>query len=187
MIDFYDRTHKQPIIAAVNNRNTLQDALNSPTEIIFLLNGDIMMLEETVKVVRESNKGLYIHIDLMEGLSKDFMSLKFVKEKVKPDGILTTKPNLIRHAKQLNMFVIQRLFIVDSISLETGIKSLQSMKPDAVEIMPGIMPKVVSEISKESKTPVIAGGLIHQKSDIIASLNAGAIAISTSKKEVWYK
>ncbi|WP_350342735.1 glycerol-3-phosphate responsive antiterminator [Proteinivorax tanatarense] len=187
MADFYDKTHRSPIIAAVNNRNTLQDALKSPSEVIFLLTGDIMMLENVVAEAKQANKSLYIHIDLMEGLSKDFMSLKYVKERIQPDGILTTKPNLIKYAKRLDVFVIQRLFILDSISLDTGIKSLQAMKPDAVEIMPGIMPKVIRKISKESKTPVIAGGLIHEKSDIIDSLNAGSIAVSTSNKEVWYK
>ena len=35
--------------------------------------------------------------------------------------------------------------------------------------------------------PVIAGGLIETKDEIFAALSAGASAISTGKKELWYK
>ena len=34
--------------------------------------------------------------------------------------------------------------------------------------------------------PVIAGGLISDKEDIIAALDAGAAAISTTKEELWF-
>jgi glycerol uptake operon antiterminator len=33
--------------------------------------------------------------------------------------------------------------------------------------------------------PVIAGGLIESKEDVIEILNAGALAISTGKKVLW--
>ena len=34
--------------------------------------------------------------------------------------------------------------------------------------------------------PVIAGGLISDKEDIIAALDAGAASISTTKEELWF-
>jgi glycerol uptake operon antiterminator len=33
---------------------------------------------------------------------------------------------------------------------------------------------------------VIAGGLIQDKDDVIESLRAGAMGISTSKEEIWF-
>ncbi len=38
---------------------------------------------------------------------------------------------------------------------------------------------------KKTKIPIITGGLIMDKEDVIQSLNAGAIAVSTSNKNVW--
>lgn len=50
-----------------------------------------------------------------------------------------------------------------------------------VEIMPGIMPEIIERLKIEIKIPIIAGGLISDKKDIIAALSAGADAVSTTK------
>ncbi|NLK34186.1 MAG: glycerol-3-phosphate responsive antiterminator, partial [Gracilibacteraceae bacterium] len=89
-------------------------------------------------------------------------------------------------AKNNGIFTIQRLFALDSLSLSSGLESLQATKPEAIEILPGIMPKVIKEIHGQIRIPVIAGGLIRDKEDVIECLNAGAIGVSTSKKELWY-
>ena len=40
-------------------------------------------------------------------------------------------------------------------------------------------------MENEVRVPIIAGGLIQTKKDIIESLSAGAMAISTTKQELW--
>lgn len=75
---------------------------------------------------------------------------------------------------------------MDSLSLASGINSIKSIRPDAVEVLPGIMPKIIEEIREETRIPIIAGGLIRDKADVIHSLNAGAVGISSSNKAVWY-
>lgn len=47
------------------------------------------------------------------------------------------------------------------------------------------MPKMIGEISKRYPTPLVAGGLIRDKSDVVDALNAGAIAVSSSNYAVW--
>ncbi|MEA4825121.1 MAG: glycerol-3-phosphate responsive antiterminator, partial [Clostridium sp.] len=138
-----------------------------------------------VQKVKSSGKSIYIHIDLMEGLARDAFAIKHISEKVKPDGIITTKSSMIKIAKEMGIFTIQRLFMIDNLSLNSGINSIHSIRPDAVEIMPGIMPKITKKISSEVRVPVIAGGLIIDKEDVIESLKAGAMGISTSKEEIW--
>lgn len=54
-----------------------------------------------------------------------------------------------------------------------------------VEIMPGIMPEIIERLKIEIKIPIIAGGLISDKKDIIAALSAGADAVSTTKTGLW--
>ncbi|SNR99752.1 glycerol uptake operon antiterminator [Anaerovirgula multivorans] len=183
---FFEKIEKNPIIAAVNDLDKLDMTIKSPAEIIFLLNGNILNLKEIVHKVKAAEKDVYVHLDLMGGFSKDMMALKYINENIQPDGIITTKSNLIKFAKDMNMFAIQRLFILDSLSLETAIKTIHSVKPDAVEILPGVMPKIIKTIYEKTNTAVVAGGLIQDKDDVIQSVKAGAMAISTSKKEVWY-
>lgn len=52
--------------------------------------------------------------------------------------------------------------------------------------MPGVMPKVIRQMAETLSVPVIAGGLISDKEDIIAALDAGAASISTTKEELWF-
>jgi glycerol uptake operon antiterminator len=59
------------------------------------------------------------------------------------------------------------------------------VRTDAIEIMPGIIPRVIGQINRQTNVPIIAGGLINTASDIEKILAGGAIAVSTSKVELW--
>ena len=59
-------------------------------------------------------------------------------------------------------------------------------KPDCIEILPGIMPKIIARIVRAQRIPVIAGGMIDDKEDVMQALKAGAMAISTTKQELWF-
>ena len=59
------------------------------------------------------------------------------------------------------------------------------INPDAIEIMPGIMPKITKKMSDELDVPVIVGGLISEKSEVENALKSGALGVSTSAKELW--
>ncbi|MDR7857281.1 glycerol-3-phosphate responsive antiterminator [Tissierella sp.] len=186
MTSFYDRVSRNPIIAAVNNLDKLELALDSPCEIVFILSGNIFNLKEISNKVRLKNKGLYILIDSIDGFSKDTWGLEYIIKNIYPDGIITSKSNLVKLSKDMGVFTIQRLFIPDSDSLKSGIASIKNIRPGAIEILPGIMPKIIKSFINETKISVIASGLITDKVDLESSLKAGASAISTSHKEVWY-
>ncbi|WP_097027256.1 glycerol-3-phosphate responsive antiterminator [Clostridium peptidivorans] len=183
--DFYDRLSINPIIAAVKDLTTLEKAIKSPCEVIFLLTGNICNIKDIVSRVKAEDKKIYIHVDLMDGFARDSYALTYIKENIKPDGIITTKSNLIKIAKELGIFAIQRLFIIDNLSLKSGIHSINIVRPDAIEVMPGVMPKITKEIKRQVNVPIITGGLISDKEDVIGSINAGALGISTSKEYIW--
>ena len=184
--DFYNRVNTNPIIAAITESTQLEQALQSPCKIIFLLKSDIFNVGANVAKIKESGKGAYVHVDLIEGLSKDGLAIKYINENIHPDGIITTKTGIVKAAKAHNLFVIQRLFMLDHLSFETGLSSINTMKPNAVELLPGIMPKIIKKFHKSTNIPVIAGGLITDKEDVMLNLKAGATAISSSCENVWY-
>lgn len=186
MIDFFEKIVENPIIAAVNNLKSLDSALDSPCQIIFLLTGNIFNLKEISNRVRAKNKGLYIHIDSIDGFSKDTWGLEYIVKNIYPDGIITAKDNLVKLSKDLGVFTIQRVIIHDTAELENSIASIKKLRPNAVELLPGIMPKIIKRIIKDTNTAIIASGLINDKFDYDFSLESGAIAISTSHKDVWY-
>ena len=102
-----------------------------------------------------------------------------------PDGIISTRPTLIRRARHRGLLTVQRAFILDSLSLTSLSGQLEQGKPDFVEILPGIMPRVIAEISARTQVPVIAGGLLRDKADVMAAMRAGAAAVSTSAPSLW--
>jgi len=65
------------------------------------------------------------------------------------------------------------------------VKIAQTVKPDLIEVMPGVMPGVIGRITRQVSIPVIAGGLIDSKQDIIEILKSGALGASTGKAELW--
>ena len=182
---FRKRMEKNPVIAAVKDISRLEEAINSKSEIIFLLCGNIFNLEDAVKKAKNKNKLIFIHVDLIDGFSKDATALKYINEKIKPDGIISTKNNQLKTAKELGLLTVQRLFIIDSLSIDTIVKVSTAIAPDAVEIMPGIMPRITEKLSTTLKIPVIVGGLISEKSDIEKAVTSGALGASTSDSSLW--
>lgn len=182
LLDFLEA---YPIIAGVRDENGFAAALTSPVKLIFLLDATLCNLKERVRKVKERHKKAFVHLEMVSGLSKDQAAVEFLKTEIDPSGIITTKANLIPSARQIGLSTVQRLFMLDSLSIQTGLKMVHTNRPDFIEVMPGIIPKIITEIKNNCQIPIIAGGMIRTKEEIIDLLKAGALAVSTSKKELW--
>ena len=172
------------IIAAVRNITEYNEAIESNCPIVFDLSPSILSIEEKVRIAHSKNKKLFIHLDLAEGIGKDKEGIKFAK-KLGVDGIISTRVNIIKIAREEGLFTVQRFFAVDSQSLNTAVETVKTSKQNMIEIMPGTVEKVISRLKEKVSIPVIAGGLIETESEIKSALNAGAAAVSTGKKEFW--
>lgn len=182
---FLERMRKSPVIATLKSLDELETALECECEIVFLLCGDIFNLKSIVEKLKAKGKMIFIHVDLVDGFSKDATALKYIHEEIKPDGIISTKNSLLKCAKQLGLLTVQRLFIIDSLSIDTTVKASASIAPDAVEIMPGIMPRITKKLCNQLDVPIIVGGLIDDENDITCAIESGAKGVSTSKSELW--
>lgn len=175
---------KSSVIAAVRSESELDAALASPSEMIFDLAPNILTLHKTVKKAHTNGKRLLIHLDLAEGIGKDRSGLVFAKE-TGIDGVISTRVNIIKMAKELGIFTVQRFFIVDSHSIETTMDSLRASKADMIEVMPGIAYKGITRLCAMTSVPIIAGGLIDSYDEVEKAIVCGATAVSTGKKELW--
>jgi glycerol uptake operon antiterminator len=187
--EFINKIEVNPIIAAVKDDGGLDRALTEDVEIIFVLYGDICTIPSIVDKIKAADKVAMVHVDLITGLnnSKD-VCLDFIKNNTRADGIITTKSNLIAHARELELNTVLRYFILDSLALQNIEKQARSsgIKPDIIEFLPGIiLPKMIKRINKVSRVPIIAGGLIADREDVMNALDAGALAISTTNPDVW--
>lgn len=177
---------EHPIIASIRNDADFKYALNSKVAVLFILYGDIFNLPRIMKECKKHNKLVFLHMELIKGIGRDREGVIYLARKEHCNGIVTTKNNLINIAKKEGLIAIQRLFLLDSAALRTGEQILKHNQPDAVEILPGIAaPYFIEHIYKELLCPVIAGGLISDKSEIEELFQKGVLAISTSIKELW--
>ena len=82
------------------------------------------------------------------------------------------------------MMTILRVFLIDSMAYETAL-SAKNLRPDAIDILPGLMPGMIRKLHQATGLPVLTGGLITQKQEVLQALDAGALAISSTAPAVW--
>ncbi|GLO67375.1 MULTISPECIES: glycerol-3-phosphate responsive antiterminator [Oceanobacillus] len=173
------------VIASVKKEQDIQYAITSNANVIFLLTGNLLSTKQYIDRLKEANKSAFIHLDFIDGLTNSRNAIQYIAREWKPLGIVTTKSNLIKYAKEENLATIQRIFVIDKNALSKGVEIANSVRPDAIEILPGLMPKIIDQITKQTHLPVIAGGLISEKQEIMNGLEAGALAISSGDPSLW--
>jgi len=188
--EFVEAIEAAPIVAAVKDDAGLEMCLKSDVDAVFILYGDICTIADIVARVKDAGKIAMVHMDLMNGLAPRDISLDFIRKYTRADGIITTKSNLITHAKEIGLATVLRHFVLDSmalINIERQSHTGRESQPDMIEILPGIIiPKMIKKICAMSRVPVICGGLIQEKEDVLNALASGAAAISTTSSEVWF-
>ena len=183
--DLISLFEQSPVIAAVKSYAGLEKSLTSNSQVIFVLFGNILTVADIVAAIKRTGKAAFVHIDLIDGLSAQDIAVDFIAKATQADGIISTKQSLLRYAKTIGLLTIQRFFVLDSIALSNIRKQMSTETADLIEILPGAMPKIIHKIAVSEEKPVIAGGLISDKEDIIAALGAGASAISSSNSDFW--
>ena len=185
-MDFQTILRKEPIIAAIRNVAGIDISTWHNIRVIFVLGGTIFDLQHIVKEAHRYNKLVLADIDLVKGIGKDKAGVHFLATESHVDGIITTHSNFIQDIQAERLLAVERMFVLDSESLNGGLGIIEKSKPDAVEILPGpILPKIIKRIRSATSIPVIAGGLLTEEKDVREVLAAGAIGVSTSATQLF--
>jgi glycerol uptake operon antiterminator len=173
------------VIASIKSPELIEPAIKSEPNIAFLMTGNILTIKEYIRQLKDGGMSVFIHLDLIEGLSNDRSAIQYLSREWQPDGIITTRSQLIRAANEEGLITIQRVFLIDQGAVNKGIEMIRSCQPNAVEILPGLMPRVIHDITEMTDLPLIAGGLIKKREEIMQALEAGALAISVGNPALW--
>lgn len=179
----FDSLERCPVIAAVNDKY-FDNAVDSPAEVIFLLGGSLITVQQRIAAAHKAGKYIFIHIDLAEGIGKDRAGILFLSQ-AGADGVISTRANMIRIARDQGLATVQRFFALDSQGVDSIEDMLETSNPDLIEIMPGVIGKIIQRFSN-AKAPLIAGGLVQTKAEVTQALAMGAFAVSTGMKDLWY-
>ncbi|WP_207724780.1 glycerol-3-phosphate responsive antiterminator [Thermanaerosceptrum fracticalcis] len=182
---FYQRLASIKKIAAIKEPKYLEKALEAELSAVVLSIGNIAVIKRYVDLFKRSNFPVFLHIERIGGISHDKDGVDFIAHYVKPVGIVSTRNNLIIQAKKQGLLTIQRLFLVDSDAVKSGLQSIQETQPDAVEFMPALVTDYIAEFRKEIDLPIIAGGLIRTKDQMREAIRHGATAVSMGNCQLW--
>lgn len=151
---------------------------------VFLLCGDICNVDRLIERIHSAGKHALVHADLIAGLAPKEIAVDFLL-RCGADGVISTRPPLIRRGRELGMLTVLRVFAIDSKAVRSLAREAALVTPDLVEVLPAAIPRVIESLAQELEMPLIAGGLLSGKADITAALGAGAVCVSTSDENLW--
>lgn len=186
-MNFKQALEANRIVAAVKHSEDLPEVLNLPgVSVIFLLGININNLENALKLsARYPDKYVLAHVDLMEGIGKDQAGIRYLKS-LGLMGIISVKWQLLQYAKENGLLTVQRLFLVDSEAIRTGLEVIKKVTPDAIEILPATVPKfAINEFRKVTHLSILGGGLLRTEDDVHTALASGLTAVTSSRRSIW--
>jgi glycerol uptake operon antiterminator len=183
---FFRALRVKPVVAGLRRSADVDGAIRHGVKVLFILGEDIFALQESIAKAHAHECLILAHIDLIKGVGRDEVGLRFLAREFHVDGVLTTRANLIGPAKREGLIAVQRFFVLDSESLEAGLPAVERAAPDAVEVLPGVvLPLIAPRLKGGTLPPLIAGGLIQSRTQVEEILAAGAVAVSTSAEALW--
>ena len=117
--EFWNAVEENPIIAAVKSMDDLEQCCRlEDIRVVFILFGDICSIGDIVKKIKAAGKIAMVHIDLIGGLSPREIAVEYLKNNTDADGIITTKPSLIKKAKELSLYTVLRYLVIQKLCSE---------------------------------------------------------------------
>lgn len=175
----------QKILPAVRKIKDLEHLLQSSYEYVVMLDSHIGQLHSLIELARRHSKKILLHVDLVQGLKSDEFAADFLCQQLRPAGLISTRSQVVQQAKKHKLIGIQRLFLLDTESLNKSYALIERTKPDYIEVLPGIVPSLVREVRETTGVSVLAGGFVRTVEEVENVLAAGATSVTTSNRDLW--
>ncbi len=196
----------QPILLAISQMRDFEKFLKSPMDTCILMDFHINLLPAMMQAAHAAGKTVYLHADLLRGVSADEFGCEYLCQRLRADGIISTKPKVLEAARRNHVTTILRLFLIDTKSLDKGAALIRNLQPDYVELLPGLACDAIADL-KHRLQPVadiashtkalteqdptsdktqafLCGGLIKTHAQITRCLEAGACAVTLSDRKL---
>ena len=173
-----------PCFPAVTTEEQFDRALLSPAEVLFVLRANGLELGHLVNRAHERGKLVAVHLDLIAGLRSDRAAVGWLARSG-ADAVITSHGHLVAAIKNQSMVAVQRLLAAHRSQLSAGLASIARSEPDVVEFLPGVVLPQVRHLLPRLGPPMLAGGFVRTRDDVRAILAAGALAVTTSREDLW--
>lgn len=182
-----ERLEKHKMVAAIKEPKYIERAIENKNNLsaVLLMTGTILTVKRYVDFIQSEGLPVILHVEKIGGLEMDGDGIDFVKKNVQPMAIVTTRNGIIKKAKSSGLFVIQRIFLIDTEVYHNLVQDADQIRSDIIEIMPCRAPDFLNKFTKVSRVPVITGGLLTLPEHAKEALNNGAVAVTTSNSKLW--
>ena len=179
----------QPILLAISQMKDFEKFLQSPLDTCILMDFHINLLPSMMQAAHAAGKTVYLHADLLRGVSADEFGCEYLCQRLRADGIISTKPKVLEAARRNRVATILRLFLIDTKSLDKGAALIKNLQPDHVELLPGLACDAIADLKQRLQPAAstqpqsfLCGGLIKTRAQITRCLEAGACAVTLSDR-----
>ena len=181
---FLSRLAMYPCCPATTTGEQFQRALASRSEVVLILRANGLELAPFISQAHELGKLVAVHLDLVSGLRGDRASVQWLSESG-ADAVVSSRGHLMATIRHERMTAIQRLLLARLAQLSTGLAAIRRSAPDIVEVLPGVVLPEVRHLLPDLGLPLLAGGFVRTIDDVRALLECGALAVTSSKEELW--
>ena len=127
------------VIPSVRQLKDLKYALSlKNTQYILLSQVHIGNLQHLTTMCHQAGKKVIVNLDLIGGLGTDKVAMKFLKQLFHVDIVVATNTSKINILRGSGIDVIQRVTLMDSLSLESGTNAMKDTRCSTIELRPGI-------------------------------------------------
>ncbi len=175
----------QRVIPAISTHQELDKFLQTDLEYGLLMSFQLAQLPELVHAMHKHGKKVLVHLDMVKGLASDPYGAIYLIQKLRIQGIISIKPKVIELCKKRRVIGILRFFLKDTLSLNQSMDILKRVEPDAVEVLPAVKTDIIDHIKANTGAEVLMGGLLQTRAQIEQCIEAGAIAVTVSKPDLW--
>ncbi len=183
------RLEKHKMVGAIKDPKNIERAIKYKDNLsaVLLMTGTILTVKRYVDYIQSQGLPVILHVEKIGGLEMDRDGIEFIKRNVQPFAIVTTRTGVIKKAKSSGLFVIQRVFLIDTDVYKNLVRDANANQivSDIIEIMPSRAPDFLNKLAKISPVSIITGGLLNLPEHAKEALDNGAVAITTSNVEMW--
>jgi glycerol uptake operon antiterminator len=173
------------IIPSVKDEESLEVAIASDAQVVFILFGSLLDLEDIVARVKAAGQYVFVDVDLLEGFAARPVIIEHLLRSTDADGIVSRRDSMVKAAKARGLIAGHRFYLIDTAMYKSIVPRTVESEADFIEVLPGCIPRAVSWLREETDVPVIAGGLLFDSHDVRAAFDAGASAVATSRRSLW--
>ncbi len=174
------------VVPSVKDPRYVKDALKCSGDYLLLSGAHIGNLKQLSSICHQSGKKVLVNHELVGGLGGDKTAFKMLKKMYEVDGIMASSVTKINMIRNMDVEIIYRIPLIDSISVDSAIRLLGETRCDAIELRPyfhGI--EFLPLFREKFQGKIFLAGFVNSLERLEEAKRVGFDGVMTSTRSLW--